>query len=365
MRDAISDDYAMRPAVQERVAKFVDALESSSQARSVLAVIVAGSASRSEDRWCEGRLISDIDLMLVTPRTNPMRTKNLARVMAPFSGLGIDGGPTPLPSLQRFRTLAFYEARATGKVVWGSYQLDDLIPDIGPADIPHWEMVRVLANRMFEHLKLACGQTTPELAIYKAYEALSEAALVLEGRYRPSYRERLSELIVARPSLLDPQPYEAAIAVLQARLDISGRRPQLAQSEATDALLTGLRHALEAYLGTSGSVAQLLRELGQQEQHWKHRFYWSVTRPKSAISTMQIDPIIALWQDAAALLRSGPTEAKAEALLNAWRACPQILLNHDGSYSSTLGRTIGGTAGGRTAGGAGPARRAGPDGTLI
>jgi hypothetical protein len=364
MQDGSCGNYAMRPAVQERVREFVDVLKSSPHARYVLAVVVAGSAGRSEDRWHEGRLISDIDLMLVTPRTNPVRTRRLGRVMAPFRSLGIDGGPTPLPSLQRFRTLAFYEARATGKVVWGSYGLDELIPAIGPADIPRWEAVRVLANRAFEHIKLACGQTTPEVATHKSYEALSEAALVLEARYRPTYRERLSELIVERPSLLDLRSYEAAVEVHKMRLGMSGSRPRRTPGEAADALLRGLHDALTNYLGVSGSVAELLRELGERERHWKHRVYWGVTRPGQARSAVQLDPIIRLWQEAAALLRTGSSQRQAESLLTAWRACPQILRNQDASYAFASGRSFEGAARSHSAVSTGSVARAAPEETL-
>ena len=99
-------------------------------------------------------------------------------------------------------------------MVWGNRQLDSMLPPITANDLPRWEAFRVLANRMFEHLKTASGHAEPLQAASKSYEALAEAALTYEGRYRPSYRERLPELMEDLPALLTPRSLEAAIAVL-------------------------------------------------------------------------------------------------------------------------------------------------------
>jgi hypothetical protein len=325
----------MRPEIEDRAGKFTRALQSSKLAADVLAVIVSGSAGRGEEIWSNGRLASDIDLMLVTRRTNPRLTHALAALMDPYRDDGIDGGPTPLTSLHRFRTLAFYEARATGVVVWGSHQLDELLPLVLPEDLPRWEAVRVLANRMFEHLKAMSGQAQPVGAAAKSYEALVEAGLTLEGRYRPSYRQRLTELTENPPSLLSPQACEAAIAVLRARLEHLPLRTPPADIARRD-LLAGLHDALESYLEANGSLAELLALLARKERHWRHRLYWAMTKPRQASHPLRADPIIGLWQQAATALARPTTAGSARTLVDSWRACPQIL---HGAESPPAART--------------------------
>lgn len=324
---------AMRPQIEMRVRRFVLALQSSQQAKHVLAVIVAGSACRGEEIWRNGRLVSDIDLMLVTRRTNPYRTRSLVAIMSHFRTDGIDGGPTPLPSLRRFRTFAFYEARMNGVVVWGNYDLDCLLPPMTSTDIPRWEAIRVLANRMFEHLKLACGRRTPEQTVAKSYEALAEASLVLEGRYRPSYKARLTELVMNPPGLLSPNACEAAVGILRARLGEDQLIPIRCTDTARRDLLHGLRDALRGYLQADGTLTELLGLLGRQEHHWRHRAYWAIVRPGHASALLRVDPSIALWQKAAAALQAGPAANEAEELVDAWSACPSILRHHDPAYA--------------------------------
>ena len=330
----IAETAPMQSEIESRVQRFVNAFQSSQQARHVLAIIVAGSACRGEEIWRNGHLVSDIDLMMVTRHTNPSLTRSLAAFMARFRSDGIDGGPTPLPSLQRYRTFAFYEAQSNGIVVWGNYHLDRLLPPMAASDLPRWEAIRVLANRMFEHLKLTCGRKPPEHAVAKSYEALAEASLAWEGRYRPSYRGRLAELAAKPPALLSPAAWSGAIGVLSARLGEGSSIPIPSADTACRHLLAGLRDALGDYLGTDGTVTELLALLGKRECHLKHRAYWAVARPSNAISMLRTDPTIVLWQKAVAALQSSPTPAEANNLVDEWDACPPILRHHDPRYAN-------------------------------
>jgi predicted nucleotidyltransferase len=327
----------MSPEVAVRVRRFAHALQSSTQAKHVLAIIVAGSASRGEEIWHNGNLISDIDLMVVTRHTNPKRSKSLTKFISDYRSDGIDGGATPLPSLRRFRTFAFYEAQQNGIVVWGNYARDYLLPPMTSAEIPRWEAIRVLANRMFEHLKLACGRKSAEYVVGKSYEALAEASLAWEGRYRASYKERLAELIVRPPGLLSPTARSGAIEALSLRL---GKLPSSARISTADTarrdLLAGLRDVLEQYLQSDGTVTELLGLLGQHECHWKHRAYWAMARPRNAAAMLRIDPSIALWQKAAEALQASFAPDQTGHLVDEWDACPSILRHHDPIYAHGL-----------------------------
>jgi hypothetical protein len=324
---------SMRPEIEERVHRFVRVLNSSTHARHIEAVVVAGSACRGEEIWRNGQLLSDIDLMLITQRTNPSRTRSITRIMNDFRADGIDGGLTPLTSLRRFRTFAFYEAYATGVMVSGNSPLETLLPPTSAADLPLWEAIRILANRMFEQLKATCGLTAPGQAAAKSYEALAEAALALESRYRPTYRLRLAELTSNPPSLLSVPVHNAATAVLRARLEQKDFSIPDAHVACRD-LLEGLHRALCNYLDTDGTLIELLGLLGKRERHWRHRAYWAPTHPGYLLRTsMRVDPIILLWQQAASALLAAPAADRAQDLVNAWKSCPQILRHHDGAYA--------------------------------
>jgi hypothetical protein len=303
------------PAVQQRVAAFVADLDRSPVAPHVLGVVLSGSAARGEEIWRAGELCSDIDLMVLVARTDPRRIADVERVMAPHRAAGIDGGPVPLGPLRRHHTLAFHEARANGVVVHGDVDLARLIPDGDPADLPRWEAVRVLANRLVEHVKLAEGRAPAHRVIAKSYEALAEAYLVLEGRYRPSYAERLDELLKEPPDA--PEAVVAGmIAALRNRLEDGPdlTDPGLARAHLVDGLAT----AASKYTGKDGTAGEQLVLLGRRERHWKHRAYWlALMLRQGRIPTVRVDPIIHVWQRALAFER--------RRLLDDWRACPQIL----------------------------------------
>src|SRR5581483_11688732 len=97
-----------------------------------------------------------------------------------------------------------YEARWTGRVIEGDPRVLEAIPMTHAADIPRWEAARLLFNRLMEHVKLLAGTASPPAVVQKSYEALSEAYLVIERRYRPSFRERLEE-VRARPLACDDE----------------------------------------------------------------------------------------------------------------------------------------------------------------
>jgi hypothetical protein len=311
------------PAVRDRVGAFVADLARSPVAPHVLGVVLSGSAARGEEIWRDGQLYGDIDLMILIRHTDPRRTADVERVMAPHRAAGIDGGPVPIGPLARHHTLAFHEARANGVVVHGEVDLARLIPAGDPAALPPWEAVRVLANRLVEHVKLAEGRTPANRVAAKSYEALAEAYLVGERRYRPSYRARLEE-IVRRPPDAPADVVAGMVAALRNRLDGG---PDLHDTEAARAhLLDGLATAASRYTGKSGPAGQQLAWLARRERHWSHRLYWLArSLRRGRLCGLDVDPIIGVWQRTAALVTTGSTVDERRRLLDDWRACPQIL----------------------------------------
>jgi hypothetical protein len=321
---------SMDARVKDRVEEFLASLDRSPVARHVLGVVVAGSAARGEEVWQGERLLSDIDLMVLTRRTSPRLIARVGQLIARHRDRGIDGGPVPLGPLARHLTLAFYEARANGVMVRGPLDLDRLIPATAPADLPVWEGVRVLANRLVEHVKYDEGLISAERAVAKSYESLAEAMLVLERRCRPSYAERLAEIEREAPAA-PREVVDRMLAVLRARVhqrapapeDVTAAQVRLARGH----LLDGFATVASRHTGVSGEAADQLRVLAGRERHWRHRLYWAAVqlrrRHRVDVST---DPVIGVWRRTLDLLERGSTPAERRALLGDWRGCPQILV---------------------------------------
>lgn len=318
----------MNPAVKQRVDDFLVDLASAPVARHVLGVVVSGSASRGEEIWAGADLLSDIDLMVLTRRTDPRLITAIERVVGRHRHTGIDGGQVPVGPLRRYLTLAFYEARTNGVVVAGSVDLHRLIPPTRAGDLPLWEGVRVLANRLLEHVKHDAGQTTATRTVAKSYEALAEAYLVAERRYRPSYTERLAEL-TAGPTAAPQHVGEAMRRWLAYRVDGSPapRAGPLDVAAARADLIGGLGHLLGRYTGVADPAELGLARLARRERHWRHRVYWALrlaARRRWADIDLRTDPVIRVWQRA---LAEPMSTVDQQDVLRDWRACPQVLVS--------------------------------------
>jgi hypothetical protein len=321
----------MDPRVKDRVEEFLADLDRAPIARHLLGVVVSGSAARGEEIWAGDELVSDIDLMVLTRRTSPRLIAGVERVIAAHRHRGIDGGAVPLGPLATYLTCAFYEARCTGVVVRGAIDLASAIPPIGPAELPVWEGVRLIGNRLLEHVKYDTGLITADRVVAKSYEALAEAHLLVERRFRPTYAERLAELERRAPAA----PTDAVagmVAVLRARLDHAapeqaraGRTPDVAT--AREHLIDGLARVGARYTRRPGDATAQLRTLARTEWHWRHRAFWTVVLARQgrwAEVRPSIDPIIDVWGRALKLITVGNGDPAK--LLEDWRACPQILM---------------------------------------
>jgi hypothetical protein len=317
----------MDPRIRARVADFLADLDRDPVAADVLGVVVSGSAARGEEVWRGGKLLSDIDLMVLTRRTNPRLIAAIDAVIGRHRQAGIDGGQTPLGPLARYLTFAFYEARSTGQVVRGDVDLVSLIPPIESSTLPVWEGFRVLANRLAEHVKYARGLIPADRVVAKSYEALAEAYLVADGRYRPSYAGRLAEL-EHRPSDAAPEVVAGMLAVLRQRLGgAPGQLPDV--TTARGHLIDGLARIGAVVTGRSGPAAAQLRALAATNPHWRHRLYWAALLARQGRLTelrLTPDPILRVWARTLALVTGPATDADRDRLLADWRSCPQLLV---------------------------------------
>lgn len=316
----------MREVVAERAMAFVEDLMSSPARTDVLAVIVSGSAAREEERWVDGELRSDIDMMVIS-RSSRLRidkTRAVGRVFSRHLDSNVEGGRIPVSTLD-YATLANYEARHGGVVVHGDAAVLRKIPMEDPSQIPSWEAVRLVANRFFEHLKLQAGMTGEEAAALKSYEAIGESQLVLEGRYQPSFRERVAE--IERAPLGSPV-VEAGARYVAAEEVRSGKRAGLEVSAAL--ALEDLKLQLAATLSAQGlpgeTFDQQFSALEQREFHFAQRVYWTVRGLSHADGKHRLttDPILQVWRAGIRGLSGKTTDYDSRALVSLWQQCPQI-----------------------------------------
>jgi hypothetical protein len=317
----------MRGAIRDRVMRFVDDLLSGPAGTDVRAVAVSGSAAREEERWVGGELASDIDVMVISnsSRFRIDRTREVQRVLARHATANLEGGRVPVSTLS-YATLANFEARHRGVVVHGDQSALGLIPMPDPAQIPAWEAMRLLANRLFEHLKLRAGMIAPEDAAIKSYEAIAESQLVLEGRYRPSFAERVAE--IERAPLRSPvacadSNYLAAEEIRSGRRSMIGVTPTRALEDLQEQLLSTMRS-----LGLpDDTISAGFEGLARREFHLAQRVFWSsrgLGKPGGR-HRPTTDPIIQVWGAGLNGLREGVNESEARSLVQLWQGCPQIL----------------------------------------
>ena len=318
----------MNEEVRLRASEFAADLRRDPGHRDVLGVVVAGSAARGEERWRDGRLDSDIDVMVIgrSPSIRLDRTRAVERVIARHAGRGIEGGRIPVGTLD-YATLANYEARRNGVVVDGDPAVLEKISLARQEQIPSWEGVRLLANRLFEQLKHRAGLAEAEWATRKSYEAIGEAQLVLEGRYKPSFRERAEEI--------HRRPLGGPVATASRRyLEAEDARrsgtvmPEADADLALEDLFTQLQHAMQRHSGSPGGLRAQLGQLARTERHFAHRAYWAALGLRGGRDGMHAptqDPIVRLWRAAAVALSGKGSGAEAAELVRLWSRCPQIL----------------------------------------
>jgi predicted nucleotidyltransferase len=319
--DRLDDD------VRKRVEAFVADLRDSPVTQNVLTVVIVGSASRGEQWPATDRRNSDIDVMVVTRSSSPLLGRRIARILEPHHASGLEGGQVPLATLSRHRTLINYEARWSGCVVDGDAAVLTRIPMRGPDEIPHWEAVRLLLNRVMEHVKLRSGSTTPETVAQKSYEALGEALLVLERRYRPTFRDRLDE-IREQPLATSAELNAAVVRALERRAYGRDAHEPQAVDEALSDLYAGLDFTLTRYLGTERPIRAQLDHLGRRHRHILQRLYWAAVGPFPASLSpraLREDPSIGVWRAGLDVLDGHQPSGRAQALVHTWARCPQIL----------------------------------------
>jgi predicted nucleotidyltransferase len=315
----------MHPDARRRVEPVLEELMASPVARRVVAVVVCGSAARGEESLAEGAP-SDIDLRVVTDSPSPLLGRRISQILERHSDTGVEGGQVPRRTLSAHRTLVNYEAKLTGAVVAGDPAVLDLIPMRRPAEIPEWEGVRLLLNRVMEHVKVLASRQPAQLAVSKTYEALVEQRLLVEGRYVPTFAQRCEEVRRAAPGGPVQELREKYLATYRVRAGDQATLPDL--TVAAEDLLAGIGDALRGYTGRDGGLLEELDRVSSGERNVAHRLYWlgvQTLQGRPWEASVFEDPSIAIWRNGVNLVSGRPHGIDVERLLGAWRLCPQIL----------------------------------------
>jgi hypothetical protein len=313
----------MRSNKRRLVQELVDDLRKSRLGKRVLAVVISGSAARGEELSNEAVGVSDIDVMIVTRSGSLVLGRSISRFLRRWAQHGFEGGRVPVKTLGKHRTIVNFEARHSGIVVDGDPAVLQLIPMDGPEDIPHFEAVRLLLNRLFEHVKLEAGLTTASNCVLKTYEAIGEAELVAERRYRPSFRDRLRE-VQERP-LSNPRLQRVYAQALRARLN-EGKALDIGHAQALDDLFEALQEHLCAFLCQDGELGQQIERLSRKLVHPAHRLYWlavCLAHGHPSLRILTEDPAPAVWRDGIRLLRREADDLVPIDLVRAWQRSPQ------------------------------------------
>jgi hypothetical protein len=168
------------------------------------ALLLAGAAARGEYTLApDGTRVSDLDLLVILPqRTLPeaiIAEQTCRRALQPDAGnlarIGASVGfGSAVQSYWRMATPMMWELRVSGQVLDGN-PTTLAWPQINHADqIPPWEGIRLVANRITELLALLGAPATEwqlRYASVKLVLACADASLIVAGAYAASYRERL------------------------------------------------------------------------------------------------------------------------------------------------------------------------------
>jgi hypothetical protein len=198
--------YVASPELNEKVAEIIGELKEEIISRlHPKTIIITGSFGRGEAAVVERngnlKFLSDCEVIVIPYKWIFGRKKlnECEREFYERTGLKVEiWGFIPtiylcIPFLnKRMKPLIVnYDLKYGSKVIYGKNYLEK-IPEFKPEDIPVWEGIRLLLNRMAEALEYFSMDGSDEMAFWcdKIILACQDALLLTIGRYTSSYRER-------------------------------------------------------------------------------------------------------------------------------------------------------------------------------
>lgn len=316
---AIGDPTAPSERVRRLIVDALPGILDEAGTDGLVALALVGSASRGEETWSDGALVSDLDVIAVT-RTAfaPKLAQRLSRA-AERSGRDLSIGCSPIYSLDRYRTLEFYGAKRNGWVFWGAPDVFAKVRMDDPQDIPGWEAIRLVLNRAMDLMRADAGLLAPWYAVVKFYLALGEAELILGGAYDPSYRRQQAQIASSETVLGDRQLRDLVLDAAAVKLD--GADPHMFSrgiAEHRGFLIRGMTALLSKYLARDLDVFEALGVLSAGHHSLPHRLYYMArhgTSPRHWTRAIGQDPAFWFWRMAVEALAGKPGPPRAGLLM--------------------------------------------------
>jgi predicted nucleotidyltransferase len=328
-------EYGEQETMDKRVARIISNLVEllvDRFGKELVAISLAGAIANGEETWINGKLASDIDLMVITKRNNPFLEKRIAdftNILISDPDYEIAVGCIPLKNLKKLKDLESFECKSSGKVLWGDKRLFDNVPIRRPEEIPKWEGIRLLLNRACELLRASRGETDKIYAIVKTYLAIGAAYLIFAGRYRCSYKERLCQ--IRNQCDLNfvrnfKQKYEqCSMFKLNQRTEL-----KITFDEARIDLLDSIDFFLTKYTGRNRPINDNLDAISMQFNNPSHRFYFLLRQTllgKTRIQMLLKEPCFTVWEEAINLLKENSLQlGRIENILQDWRIALQAFV---------------------------------------
>jgi hypothetical protein len=199
--------FVENPEVNKKVVKIVEALKEEIISHfNPKSIILSGSFGKGEATVIENsgclRFLSDCEVIIISNKTifNQDKIKLFSKKNYEKTSLKVVMGGVvmgvylQLPFLSRKLkpTMENYDLKYGSKVIYGKDYLEK-IPYFKPEDIPLWEGIRLLFNRMAESLEhFSLEKPTEEMVFWtdKIVLACQDALLLCLGEYHYSYRKR-------------------------------------------------------------------------------------------------------------------------------------------------------------------------------
>jgi predicted nucleotidyltransferase len=302
-------------------------------AKELLAISLVGAISRGEETWANGKLVSDIDILLITRRTNPFLERKIAEFWKSLTydvKADLEIGCVSFKNLKKERDLENYEGKVSGKVIWGNKQIFNHVPIQRSEEIPKWEGIRLLLNRVFEQLKALCGKTNMAYAIAKTYLAIGEAYLIFDGRYRCSYRERLDQ-IRNKCDLHIVNDFAQKFEECS-KFKLNGcTEMNLTFGQAREDLLSAIFFFLSAYTGRNAPIDKNIEMVARHFYRPIHGAYFisrKALQKQIALKALFKEPCFIVWKEAIKLLRKDSIQVEQIAnVINDWHIAPQVVIS--------------------------------------
>jgi hypothetical protein len=297
-----------------------------------LAISLVGAVARGEETWINGKLAGDVDLLLITKRTNLFAERKIAESVKDLtcdSNFAISVGCIPLKNLKKMKDLETYECKESGKLIWGDKNVFDNIPIKRPEEIPKWEGIRLLLNRVFEQLQASCGEKSKTYAIAKTYLAIGEAYLIFDGRYRCSYKERLDQIRTkCNVGIVEnfPEKFEQCSRYKLNKCS----EMNLTFDEAREDLLNAISFFLSTYNGSNLSINQNVTKISRHFYSASHSacfFIKKAVQKDIVLKSLLKEPCFIIWEEAIGLLRENSIQIeRIKSIVRDWYSTPQVLV---------------------------------------